>query len=182
MRSRFAAASHADSSRKNVMSSNAQVQSSTQERAMVELVSREFHLASRPKGWPTPENFSLLEAKVPPPSDGQLRVRNLFMSVDPYMRGRMKESKSYVASFQLGKVLEGSAIGEVVDSRNPAFQPGDIVASMLGWREYFVSDGQGLRKFDKSVRPLSAYLGILGMPGLSAWVGLNLVEVKAGDT
>jgi NADPH-dependent curcumin reductase CurA len=164
------------------MSSNAQVQSSTQERTIVEVVSREFHLASRPKGWPTLENFSLVENKIAPPAEGLLRVRNLFMSVDPYMRGRMKESKSYVASFQLGKALEGSAIGEVVDSRNPAFQPGDIVNSMMGWREYFLSDGQGLRKLDKSVRPLSAHLGILGMPGLSAWVGLNLVEVKAADT
>lgn len=149
---------------------------------MVEVVSREFHLASRPKGWPTLENFSLVENKIAPPTEGLLRVRNLSMSVDPYMRGRMKESKSYVASFQLGKVLEGSAIGEVVDSRNPAFQPGDIVNSMMGWREYFLSDGQGLRKLDKSVHPLSAYLGILGMPGLSAWVGLNLVELKAADT
>jgi hypothetical protein len=138
-------------------------------------------LASRPKGWPSLENFSLVETKVPPPGEGEVRVRNLFMSVDPYMRGRMKEAKSYVPHFQLGKPLEGTAIGEVLESRIAAFQPGDVVSSMLGWREYFVSDGRGLRKMDKKVQPLSAYLGILGMPGMSAWVGLNLVDVKADD-
>ena len=146
------------------------------------LISREIQLASRPKGWPSLDNFSLIETKVPPPSAGQVRVRNLFMSVDPYMRGRMKEAKSYVPSFQLGKTLEGTAIGEVVDSRIEGFQAGDIVNSMMGWREYYVADERGLRKLDKNVRPLSAYLGILGMPGLSAWAGLNLVDAKAGDT
>lgn len=148
---------------------------------MTELTSREVHLASRPSGWPSLDNFSLVEVKVPPPADGQVRVRNLYMSVDPYMRGRMREAKSYVPPFQLGKPLEGSAIGEVLESRNDAFQPGDIVNSIQGWREFFVSDGRGLRKLDKTVRPLSVYLGVLGMPGMSAWVGLNLLDVKSGD-
>lgn len=148
---------------------------------MTELNTREIRLASRPTGWPSLENFKMVENKVPPPADGQVRVRNLFMSVDPYMRGRMKEAKSYVPSFQLGKTLEGSSIGEVLESRIPQFQPGDVVNSMLGWREYFVSDERGLRKLDKNVHPLSAYLGILGMPGLSAWAGLKLVDVKGPD-
>jgi len=148
---------------------------------MTELTSREIQLVSRPSGWPSLENFQLVENKVPPPADGQVRVRNLFISVDPYMRGRMKDAKSYVPPFQLGTTLEGSAIGEVLESRIPTFQPGDVVNSILGWRECFVSDERGLRKLDKTVRPLSAYLGILGMPGLSAWVGLNLVNVKGED-
>ena len=148
---------------------------------MTDLISREVELASRPRGWPTLENFSLIETRVPPPAEGEVRVRNLFMSVDPYMRGRMREAKSYVPQFQLGKPLEGTAIGEVLESRHEGFQPGDIVNSMLGWREYFVSTERGLRKLDKNIRPLSAYLGVLGMPGMSAWVGLNLVGVKAND-
>jgi NADPH-dependent curcumin reductase CurA len=151
------------------------------EKVAADLTSREIQLVSRPKGWPSLENFSLVETKVPPPAEGQVRVRNLFMSVDPYMRGRMKEAKSYVPSFQLGKTLEGTAIGEVLESRIAGFQPGDIVNSMMGWREYFVADERGLRKVDRNVRPLSAYLGILGMPGMSAWIGLNLVDVKADD-
>src|SRR5215469_13824274 len=148
---------------------------------MTQLTSRDIQLASRPSGWPSLENFRLVENKVPVPGDGQVLVRNLFISVDPYMRGRMKDAKSYVPPFQLGNTLEGSAVGEVLESRIPAFQQGDIVNSFLGWREYFVSDERGLRKLDKSVRPLSAYLGILGMPGLSAWVGLNIVSVRGED-
>ena len=148
---------------------------------MNDISSREIQLASRPAGWPTVENFRIVEARVPPPGDGEVRVRNLFMSVDPYMRGRMRETKSYVAPFQVGKTLEGSAVGEVLESRIEGFEPGDIISSMMGWRECFVANERGLRKVDRNIRPLSAYLGVLGMPGMSAWVGLNLVEVKAGD-
>ena len=167
---------------KNVTPSNRQsLSSGAHKENMTDLTSREVQLASRPKGWPSLENFNLVETKIPPPADGEVRVHNLFMSVDPYMRGRMKEAKSYVPPFQLGKPLEGAAIGEVLESRNEAFQTGDIVNSILGWREYFVSNERGLRKLDKGIRPLSAYLGILGMPGMSAWVGLNLVGVKAED-
>jgi NADPH-dependent curcumin reductase CurA len=147
----------------------------------VEIASREVHLASRPKGWPTLDNFELFKTKVPLPAEGEVRVRNLFMSVDPYMRGRMREAKSYVPPFQVGNVLEGSAVGEVLESRIGSLQPGDIVTSMMGWREYFVSNQRRLRKVDKNIHPLSAYLGILGMPGMSAWVGLNLVDVHSGD-
>ena len=166
---------------KNATLSETHTSTPSQQDTMTDLTGHDIQLASRPKGWPSLENFRLVETKVPPPADGQVRVRNLFMSVDPYMRGRMKEAKSYVPSFQLGKTLEGSAIGEVLESRIATFQPGDIVNSILGWREYFVSDERGVRKLDRNVRPLSAYLGILGMPGMSAWVGLNLVNVRSED-
>jgi NADPH-dependent curcumin reductase CurA len=147
----------------------------------IEIASREIHLASRPKGWPTLDNFKLLKTTVPPPAAGEVRVRNLFMSVDPYMRGRMREAKSYVPPFQVGNVLEGSAVGEVLESRMDSLQPGDVVISMMGWREYFVSNERSLRQVDRNIHPLSAYLSILGMPGMSAWIGLNLVDVKPGD-
>jgi NADPH-dependent curcumin reductase CurA len=143
--------------------------------------SREFRLASRPTGWPTLNNFSLAETDLPAVAEGQVMVRNVFMSVDPYMRGRMNDMKSYVPSFQIGKALEGNAIGEVVESHADGLQRGDIVASMLGWRDLFVADSKAVQRVDAKVQPLSAYLGLLGIPGLSAWVGLNLVDVKAPD-
>ncbi len=143
--------------------------------------SREIRLASRPRGWPTPDNFTLAETQLPSLSEGQVLVRNLFMSVDPYMRGRMNDVKSYVPPFQIGKALEGGAIGEVVESRANGLQRGDIVSSMFGWRDSFVSEARGLQRVDAKIQPLSAYLGILGMPGLTAWIGLKLVDVKAGD-
>jgi len=108
-------------------------------------------------------------------------VRNHFMSVDPYMRGRMNDTKSYVPPFELSKVLEGGAVGEVMESRASALKPGDVVASNLGWREYFVASPEQLQPVSPEVKPLSVYLGALGMTGMTAWAGLNLVEVKAGD-
>jgi NADPH-dependent curcumin reductase CurA len=120
-------------------------------------------------------------AEVSPPGDGQVRVRNLYMSVDPYMRGRMNDVKSYTPPFQMGAPLEGSAVGEVVESRAPGITPGDIVTSMRGWREYFVADRREVRRVDDPVQPLSMHIGVLGMTGLTAWVGLNLVDVTAGD-
>jgi NADPH-dependent curcumin reductase CurA len=105
------------------------------------------------------------------------------MSVDPYMRGRMNEGRSYAAPFELGQPLSGAAIGEVVVSRHPDFRNGDFVLSVAGWREYFLSDGAGLRKLDPEIEPLSAYLGVLGMPGLTAYVGLlDIGQPKAGET
>jgi Putative NADP-dependent oxidoreductases len=143
--------------------------------------SREIRLASRPKGWPTPDNFILAETELPSLSDGQALVRNLFMSVDPYMRGRMNDMKSYVPPFQIGKPLEGGAIGEVVESRANDLGTGDVVTSMFGWRDSFVAEARGLQRVNSKIQPLSAYLGLLGMPGLTAWIGLKLVDVKAGD-
>ncbi len=144
---------------------------------------REIRLASRPGGMPVAENFELAETELPDPAEGQVLVRNVWMSVDPYMRGRMTDRKSYIPPFQLGKALEGGSVGEVVESRNPAFARGDYVVGFQGgWKEYFLSDGQGLMKVDPSLAPLSAYLGILGMPGMTAYVGLMRIgELKEGD-
>jgi NADPH-dependent curcumin reductase CurA len=143
--------------------------------------SREFRLASRPAGLPTTGNFTFATVDVGDPAPGQVLVKNLVLSVDPYMRGRMNDAKSYVPPFQLGATLEGGAVGRVLKSAAPGFAEGDIVLSMLGWREYFVADPRMLRKLDATVEPKSAWLGVLGVTGFTAWAGLNLVDVKAGD-
>jgi NADPH-dependent curcumin reductase CurA len=143
--------------------------------------SREIRLASRPRGWPTTETFELAEVDVPPLSEGQVLVRNLFMSVDPYMRGRMNAARSYVAPFEVGQVMPGDAIGEVVESKAAGFEPGAHVRSLYGWREYFVADTSTLRVVDSRVKPLSAYLGALGAPGLTAWIGLDLAGLAPGE-
>jgi NADPH-dependent curcumin reductase CurA len=148
---------------------------------MNQIVSREIQLVSRPQGMPTAANFKLVENKLAQLPDDRVLVRNLYMSVDPYMRGRMNDVKSYVPPFQLGKPLEGSAVGEVVESRAEGFKAGDIVTSSLGWREYFIAEPQALRPVNREIQPLSVYLGTLGATGLTAWAGLNLVDVRAGD-
>lgn len=145
------------------------------------ITSREIRLASRPNGIPTAENFTLAQTELVPPQDQQVLVRNLFMSVDPYMRGRMNEGKSYVPPFELGKPLEGGAVGEVIESRANGFKPGDVVTSNFGWREYFIASPKELHPVSCEVQPLSVYLGALGLTGMTAWAGLKLVEVKAGD-
>ena len=145
------------------------------------MTAHEIHLASRPTGWPTADTFAHVTTALAALQEGEVLVRNRFMSVDPYMRGRMNDVKSYVPSFQIGKPLEGGAVGEVVESRSPDLQPGDIVQSMRGWRDAFVAPAAELRKVDTRVQPLSLHLGVLGMTGLTAWVGLRLVDVKAGD-
>jgi NADPH-dependent curcumin reductase CurA len=144
--------------------------------------SREIRLASRPAGRPTAENFSLAQVPVGPPDEGQVLVRNLFMSVDPYMRGRMNDTASYVAPFELGRPLDGGAVGEVVESRAAAFKPGDAVLSNYGWREYVVAPAGALRPVNREIQPLSLYLGALGMPGMTAWAGWKLVGVNPGET
>jgi len=148
---------------------------------MSRLTSREIHLASRPNGIPTAANFTLAWADHEPLKDQEVLVRNLFMSVDPYMRGRMNEGKSYVPPFELGKPLNGGAIGDVIESRAREFKPGDVVTSNFGWREYFVASPNDLHLVSREIQPLSVYLGALGMTGMTAWAGLNLVEIKAGD-
>ncbi len=145
------------------------------------MTNREIRLVSRPNGMPTAANFTLAQTELPPLSDQQVLVRNRFISVDPYMRGRMKEGKSYVPPFELGKAMTGGAVGEVVESRAKEFKPGDTVTSMFGWREYCIASPQELRPVPREVSSLSIYLGALGMTGMTAWAGLNLVEVKAGD-
>jgi NADPH-dependent curcumin reductase CurA len=148
---------------------------------MSQVASREIRLASRPKGIPTAANFTLARVELKPLQDQQVLVRNLFMSVDPYMRGRMNAGKSYVPPFELGKPLDGGVVGEVIESRAREFKPGDAVTSNFGWREYFMASPKELHPVSREFQPLSVYLGALGMTGMTAWAGLNLVEVKAGD-
>ena len=145
---------------------------------------RQIVLASRPSGWPTEDNFALAEAERPELADGEVRVRNLFMSVDPYMRGRMNDVKSYVPPFRLGEPLEGGAIGEVTESRSPDLARGDLVLHMLGWRDEAVLPARHARKVTpaQGLSP-SVYLGVLGMPTLTAYVGvLDIARLKEGDT
>ncbi|MGC1213609.1 MAG: NADP-dependent oxidoreductase [Micromonospora sp.] len=143
---------------------------------------REIHLASRPQGWPVADNFRLVTTEVPTPGPGQIVVRNQFMSVDPYMRGRMNDVKSYVPPFQLDAPLDGGAIGEVVASEAEGLKPGDTVLHGLGWREYALLDAKAARKVDPSLAPVSAYLGVLGMTGLTAYAGLlDVAAMKPGD-
>ena len=140
-------------------------------------------LASRPKGEPRVENFRVEQADLPPLAEGELLVRNHYLSLDPYMRGRMDDSKSYVAPQPLDKVMEGGTAGEVVESRHPDFRAGDRVVGRLGWQLYGISNGTGLTKVDTTKVPLSAYLGCVGMPGVTAWYGLNqIIAPKAGET
>jgi NADPH-dependent curcumin reductase CurA len=144
---------------------------------------RQIVLASRPSGWPTVANFALTEADRPDLADGQVRVRNMFMSVDPYMRGRMNDVQSYVPPFRLGEPLEGGAIGTVIESRAPELQEGDLVLHMLGWRDEAVLPARQARKVAvaEGLSP-SAYLGVLGMPTLTAYVGLlDIAGFKAGE-
>src|SRR2546428_2246030 len=141
---------------------------------MSKVTSREIRLASRPKGLPIANNFSLAKVELEPPKEGQVLARNLYMSVDPYMRGRMNDRKSYVPPFELGKPLEGGAVGEVVESRASQFKPGDLVTSNLGWREYFVASAKELRCVSRDIQPLSVYLRALGKTGLTACAGLGL--------
>lgn len=144
---------------------------------------QEIHLASRPEGTPTTENFSLVNAELPSLKEGEVLVKNLWMSVDPYMRGRMIDRKSYVAPFEIGKALDGGAIGEVIESQNPHFPVGTKVSNMLGWRSHFMSDGNGLTPIPPTSLPLQSFLGIMGMPGMTAWTGLfRIAELKPTDT
>lgn len=146
-------------------------------------INRQFVLASRPQGAATPDNFRLVEAPLAPLADGQFRVRNHYLSLDPYMRGRMDDAKSYAPPQPLDEVMIGGTVGEVVESKHPKFALGDKVVAMFGWQEYGVSDGTGVRKVDDTHVPLSAYLGSVGMPGVTGWYGLNRIIVpKAGET
>jgi NADPH-dependent curcumin reductase CurA len=144
----------------------------------------EVRLASRPKGWPTEDNFEIAEVEIPTPGEGQILVRNVVMSVDPYMRGRMNDVKSYVPPFQVGAPLEGGAVGEVVAVGEgvTTLAVGDNVLHGLGWRDYALVPAAHTVKVDPTVAPLSAYLGVLGMPGLTAYAGLlATAEFKPGD-
>ena len=140
-------------------------------------------LASRPTGWVTEANFRIVETPVPKPGEGQILVRNHFLSLDPYMRGRMNDTKSYAAKQELNEVMVGGTVGEVIESNHAKFKAGDTVRGMYGWQQYGCSDGAGVQKIDASRVPMSAFLGVLGMPGVTAWVGLlDICAPKAGET
>jgi NADPH-dependent curcumin reductase CurA len=133
---------------------------------------REIHLAARPAGEPKPTDFRVVEVEVPDPGPGEVLVRNTWMSVDPYMRGRMNDAKSYVPPFRIDAPLEGGVVGEVVASRAEGIEQGDVVLHQLGWRELAVLEGDAVRKLDTSLAPPQAFLSVLGMTGLTAYVGL----------
>ncbi|NKE64596.1 NADP-dependent oxidoreductase [Ramlibacter sp. RBP-2] len=147
---------------------------------------RQFLLDSRPQGEASASNFKLVTGETPPLQDGQVLVRHHYLSLDPYMRGRMDDAKSYAKPQPLGQVMQGGTVGEVVESRAAGFKPGDKVVGMGGWQEYSVVDAAqpgALRKVDTSQVPLSYYLGAVGMPGVTAWYGLNgILKPKAGQT
>ena len=146
------------------------------------VTSREIRLKSRPVGMPNAENFELATVTVPDPAPGEVQVKNIWMTVDPYMRGRMVDRASYVPPFQLGEPLQGGAVGEVVASNDPRLKRGDLVSTMFGWREWFNAPAASLQKLETFGLPPQAFLGVAGMPGLTAWVGLlKIAALKPGD-
>lgn len=150
-------------------------------------INHQFVLASRPTGEPRPENFRLEEMRLPDIRDGQILLQTLFLSLDPYMRGRMSAAKSYAEPVDIGGVMEGGTVSRVVQSRHPGFQVGEIVQAYTGWQSHAISDGSEdgspLQKIDPQVAPISTALGVLGMPGMTAYTGLlNIGQPKAGET
>jgi NADPH-dependent curcumin reductase CurA len=144
---------------------------------------REIRLVGRPQGVPDESLFEIVDTEVPDPAEGQVLIRNAYISVDPYMRGRMNDVRSYVAPFTLGEAMGGGAVGRVASSRNPGFAEGDWVVHQLGWREWSLSEGRGVRRIDPALAPVSTALGVLGMPGMTAWWGITqLGRPEAGDT
>ena len=146
-------------------------------------VNRQILLKSRPEGAPGLDNFELVESPVPKPGEGEVLMRTLYLSLDPYMRGRMSAAKSYAKPAAVGEPMVGGTVGEIVASRNPKFSVGDIVLSYGGWQEYALSSGTALRKLDPAAAPVSTALGVLGMPGMTAYVGLlEIGQPKPGET
>jgi NADPH-dependent curcumin reductase CurA len=146
-------------------------------------VNRQFVLASRPTGIPEESNFKLIDTPVPDLKDGEFLARAMYISVDPYMRGRISQAKSYAAGVEIGGVMVAGGVARVVQSKNPNFAVGDIVDPYMGWQEYVVSSGRGLRKLDPKVAPVSSALGVLGMTGMTAYFGLlDVCHPKPGET
>ncbi len=144
---------------------------------------RQVLLASRPRGQVVEDNFRVVDAPIVGPGEGEVLVRNEWLSLDPYMRGRMNDVKSYVPPAQLGEIMVGQTVGEVLESRDPAWRPGDKVLTSLGWQLYGTAKGSALTRIDPSRAPASYYLGLLGMPGITAWFGLfEIGQPKSGDT
>ena len=143
---------------------------------------RQFIFASRPAGYPKESDFNLVSSPIPVPGDGEALIRTCYLSVDPYMRGRMRQAKSYAALLEIGDVVLGGTVGQVVKSRHPDFNEGDVVKAYLGWQEYGVAAGNAIQKVDSSLAPISTALGVLGMPGLTAYFGLLEVgQLKDGE-
>ncbi|MFO0991791.1 MAG: NADP-dependent oxidoreductase [Hyphomicrobiales bacterium] len=144
---------------------------------------RQILLASRPKGEPTPENFKIVESEIPQAPKNGLMLKTLYLSLDPYMRGRMSEGASYAKPTEIGEVMTGGTVSEVIASTHHGFTTGDIVVGYSGWQAYATSNGEGLRKLDPKLAPISTALGVLGMPGMTAYTGLlNIGEPKPGET
>jgi NADPH-dependent curcumin reductase CurA len=144
---------------------------------------KQLLLANRPKGPVQETDFRAVESEVPAPREGQVLVRTLFLSLDPYMRGRMDEARSYATPQPIGEVMIGGTVGEVVESKDPGLRKGDLVAGMGGWQQFHVADAKAVRKIDTNLAPPSAYLGVLGMPGVTAWYGLTKIgKPKASET
>ena len=150
---------------------------------MSEHLNRRIILAARPIGYPKESDFRLVEESVPEPRDGQVLIRSLWLSLDPYMRGRMRDAPSYAAPVQIGEVMTGGVVGRVVISRNDDYEAGDIVEGRIGWQDYAVSSGSNIRKVDETLAPISTAVGVLGMPGLTAYFGLlDIGRPEPGDT
>ena len=150
---------------------------------MAETLSHEIRLKNRPTGMPTEDDFELVETTIPEIKKGMILVRNTYLSVDPYMRGRMGERETYIAPYELGKPMEGGCVGQVIESRSDRFREGSHVLGNKGWREFYVSDGEGIIPIDPSIAPIQHYLGILGMPGFTAYVGLlDMGKPVEGET
>jgi NADPH-dependent curcumin reductase len=150
---------------------------------MLGRVNRQILLKSRPEGAPSLDNFELTESPTPEPGEGEVLMRILYLSLDPYMRGRMSAAKSYARPAAVGQPMVGGTVGEIVSSRHPQYSVGDIVLGYGGWQEYALSSGPGLRKLDPAAAPVSTALGVLGMPGMTAYVGLTEIgRPKPGET
>jgi NADPH-dependent curcumin reductase len=144
-------------------------------------INRKIVLASRPEGAPQPSNFRLEQSPAPQPKDGEVLLRTLWLSLDPYMRGRMSAARSYAKPVEVGEPIVGGTVNEVVESRHPQFKAGDIVLGYAGWQDYAVSNGAGLRRLDPGRAPISTVLGVLGMPGMTAYTGLTIIGQPKPD-
>jgi len=149
---------------------------------MAPIRSREIHLVNRPDGPPVPDDFALVDTNLDEPGQGEVQVRNLWLSVDPYMRGLMGTTRTYIDPYHLGEVMTGGAIGTVEISNHPKLSEGDLVLSNYGWRDCFIANGDGVHPIDPNLAPPQAYLGVMGMPGFTAWLGIHeIARLEAGE-